>query len=181
VITLPVRLAVALTVVALAASACGSSTPNASQTATASSSSTAATPTAGATTTPAATTAAVAAGGAFCDQLKVSQVAVAGQESAFAKSVIAGSFPSIKSSLSIYFHQLLGNLAAVEASMGNVSANVQAAVITVNKTYAKLVAAVDGATSLSQMSASFAALGKDPALRPALATLKTWGEGQCGN
>ena len=176
-ITFSARIAAALTAVALVTSGCGSSSPSPSPAAAATSASTAGSPSAATSPTNAGGS---ATGGAFCNSLSSSQAAIAGQRAQFAKALVAGNFTSVKSALSDYFHKLAVQLAAVESTMTGAPPNVQAAMLTVNKTYARMLAAVDGAGSLAQMSAGFDTLGKDPQLKPALATLKTYGEGLCG-
>jgi hypothetical protein len=177
-IRLSARSALALTSVALVLSACGSSSAGKGSTAAAVST---------ATTSASASSAASAtlsggtnATGPFCGQLKTSQTTLAGQTSQYVKAITTGNFPAIKSALSGFFHKAEGELATVESSMSGVPSNVQAALTTVNKTYAAMVSAVDNSTSLTELSAAFISLGKNPALKPAMATLTAYGESQCG-
>jgi hypothetical protein len=177
-IRLSARSALALTSVALVLSACGSSSAGKGSTAAAVSS---ATTSASASSSASATlSGGTNATGPFCGQLKTSQTTLAGQTSQYVKAITAGNFPGIKAALSTFFHKAEGELATVESSMSGVPSNVQAALTTVNKTYVAMVSAVDNSTSLPELSAAFIALGKNPALKPAMATLTAYGESQCG-
>jgi hypothetical protein len=178
-IRLSARSALALTSVALVLSACGSSSAGKGSTAAAVS-----TPTTTASASSAASTSATLSGGTnatgpFCGQLKTSQTTLAGQSSQYVKAITAGNFPGIKAALSAFFHKAEGELATVESSMTGVPSNVQDALTTVNKTYGAMVSAVDNSTSLPELSAAFIALSKNPALRPAMATLTAYGQSQC--
>jgi len=179
-ITRSVRAALAIAAVALAASACGSTsagkTPAAAAAATTAASASATTVSSGSPTLSGGT----AATGPFCDQLKTSQGTLATQTSQYAKAVETGNFAGIKSTLSTFFHKAEGQLATVESTMTGAPANVQAALTTVNQTYTRMVSAVDNSTSLTQLSAAFVALDKNPSLKPAFATLTAYGESQCG-
>jgi len=179
-IRLSARSALAIASVALVLSACGSSSAGKGSTAAAvSTSTTTASASSPASSAPATLAGGTNATGPFCGQLKTSQTTLAGQSSQYVKAITAGNFPGIKAALSAFFHKAEGELATVESSMTGVPSNVQAALTTVNKTYAAMVSAVDNSTSLPELSAAFIALGNNPALRPAMATLTAYGQSQC--
>ena len=172
-----VRTALVVAAVAVVLSACGSASTGKTSGAAASTTSAAAS-TAASTGSP-TLSGGTAATGPFCAQLKTSQGTLATQSSQYVKAIEAGNFAGIKSALSAFFHKVEGQLATVESTMTGAPANVQSALTTVNETYTKMVSAVDNSTSLPQMSAAFVSLGKDPALKPALATIAAYGKSQC--
>jgi len=171
-----VRTALVVAAVAVVLSACGSASTG--KTSGAASTTSAAASTAASTGSP-TLSGGTAATGPFCAQLKTSQGTLATQSSQYVKAIEAGNFAGIKSALSAFFHKVEGQLATVESTMTGAPANVQSALTTVNETYTKMVSAVDNSTSLSQMSAAFVSLDKDPALKPALATIAAYGKSQC--
>jgi len=177
--TRSVRALLLIVAVALVASACGSASV-AKTAGAAAATATSASATAAASSGSPTLSGGTAATGPFCDQLKASQGTLATQTSQYAKAVESGNFAGIKSTLAAFFHKAEGQLATVESTMSGAPANVQSALTTVNQTYTRMVSAVDSSTSLTQLSAAFIALDKNPSLKPALATLTAYGESQCG-
>ena len=121
-------------------------------------------------------------GGGFCSELKTENAKSAQFSKTFGTAAASQNITSIKQTLGTYFTQAEGEIARVEATMTSAPANVQAALTTINHYFSQLQSAISSATSMQQLEASMASLGKDAAsLKGAAETLKAYATSQCGS
>jgi len=129
---------------------------------------------------PTSVTQGVNPGGDFCTLLKAEKAKAAKLSSTIGAAVASNDFATTKKTLTDYFNAIGQDLAAVEASMTDAPADVQAAVQTVNQYFAQLQSALASASSMQDLATSFTASANTAAMKAAGKTLKAYTTSQCG-
>lgn len=117
---------------------------------------------------------------AMCKDVKSEQTGSSSTGLAIEKAMTSGNFASAKQAMLNAYNADLGNVQKALAVINSAPANVQSAFKNLLTFVKQIRTDIQNASSLQGLVASFATLGKNPALETDGATIANWYAGVCG-